>query len=108
MKAFDENKSLKQAILETPEARKNLTDKEIDEITNPEVYSAMRWSRSTLQSLYHGAAQERLTLSITSLGRLSQEDFLGARHPNSQNPQEKLLTSDAPIIYTGRKKGWGI
>jgi len=38
MKAFDENKSLKQAILETPEARKHLSDKEIDEITNPEVY----------------------------------------------------------------------
>ena len=38
MKAFDENKTLKQAILETPEAMKVLTEAEIDEITNPEPY----------------------------------------------------------------------
>jgi adenylosuccinate lyase len=38
MKAFDENKSLKDAILENKEARKNLSDAEIEEITNPEKY----------------------------------------------------------------------
>ncbi|MBW2146350.1 MAG: adenylosuccinate lyase family protein [Deltaproteobacteria bacterium] len=38
MKAFDENKSLKEAILENEEARTHLTDAEIEEITNPEVY----------------------------------------------------------------------
>ena len=38
MKAFDEKKSLKQAILDNAEARKHLTDAEIDEITNPEIY----------------------------------------------------------------------
>lgn len=38
MKAFDEGKSLKETILENEEARKHLTDAEIDEITNPEVY----------------------------------------------------------------------
>jgi len=38
MKAFDQKKTLKQAILENAEARKHLSDKEIDEITNPEIY----------------------------------------------------------------------
>jgi len=38
MKAFDEKKSLKQAILENPEASKLLMPTEIDEITNPEAY----------------------------------------------------------------------
>ena len=38
MAAFDKGISLKEAILENKEATKHLTAKEIDEITNPEVY----------------------------------------------------------------------